>query len=77
MRQMWSEWAVGTCAHLALTPWFGSGFKPRNLDCVGSADKGLWLLRMQAVMKGTGKVGTGSEQQQQGVLGRKSLVRHK
>lgn len=68
---------MGTRAHLALTPRFGSGFKPRNLDCVSSADKGLLLLRMGAVMKGTGKVGKGSEQQQQGVLGKMSPVRHK
>lgn len=37
---------VRTRTHLALTPRFGSGFKPRNLDCVGSADKVFLLLRM-------------------------------
>lgn len=37
---------VRTRTHVALTPRFGSGFKPRNLDCVGSADKVFLLLRM-------------------------------
>lgn len=68
MRRMWSQWVVKTRVYLALTPQFGSGSKPRNLNCAGTADKGLFLLKMWAMMKGTGKIGTGSDQQQQGVL---------
>lgn len=68
MRRMWSQRVARTRVYLALIPQFGSGSKPRNLNYADSADKGLLLFRMWAMMKGVGKMGTGSDQHHQGVL---------
>lgn len=67
MWRMWSHGVVKTRIYLALTPQFSSGSKPRNFSRAGLADKVLLLLRMWAMMKGVGKIGTGSDQQLQGV----------